>query len=316
MSKDSQKHKDEAKTAEGSEHPPLSDLEREFFDKMMAGGQPIPDDFVDPELEMLQPNEDLAVARPMLLLMVMAFAVFLMSQYTNEFFYAFTSNDAIELGAVEELRFSEEWFDSTYQLPSNRYVALTGIPEAASGSGSRAFYHLLGSTIVVEDVAANAEMAPELENVNAREQTLSNSYHMLHEAPGRLIAFADLGRSYAEVIVWYSNVTKTHYCGYEPSEELRQHFNTLRGQAEAELYDELGRRPNDEEVDERLGGRDRCQEGYLLVANKAPRDYWFFPLIYAVLGLITLVSAYILVRGAGPKGSTKGKKGDKGTSSK
>ncbi len=263
--------------------PDSSALEHEFFQR--EPGAPLPADYVDPELQRLP------VARrgsqAWLLWVVAALGVFLGVQYLPELRYFLSPGEPLELGLLEELQHDERYVQNgQIALPSNRLVALEGIPERRSVADETIFYKLVGAHIYVEDIGGNA--APRLlRNLGGMPDPEAESYRATFARPGRLVAFEDLSRRYRSVVSYYSESYGIEFCGYEPSADVRAFRNNVISRIRLTLRDELGRDPTDEELNERLGPHGGCQRGYILMAGRLPSSYWWVPVAY--VGLLLLV---------------------------
>lgn len=273
--------------------PRLSLTDHEWFE----AGAPVPDDFVDPELENLDTGNPWA--HGVILLMIAAFAVLLAFQYTLELRYFFGPREAIDLneGADEPLFIGDAWRDDEglLEIPSNRYARVNGIPERRSVSGEREFTSLVGSQLYVERTIED-DRPRILQNTPMPVDRDLESARLLFEGEGRVISFRDLPRRYERFIEFYSNGYRLHFCGFEPSEELRSYQFRVRRQAEGDLRDELGREPTEQEVRERAGPAAYCQEGYLLIAGEVPGDFWFYPALYVGFALIVGGAVFFVYR--------------------
>jgi len=277
----------------GSVPRSASDYEREFF-ASLDGGAPVPDDYVDPDLERL--GGDPGHAQVIMLGMLAAFAIFLATQYLGELRYYFSPTEPIDLGEIDEISLRDDLFEEgMLTLPSNRYVSLVGITERRSHARKRIFYKLVGAHIYVQSDEVD-ERPRILRHESLTVSPTEESYRAIHETPGRLIAFEDLPGRYQGVVRHYGDNYRTHFCGYEPSAEVRAYMLATRGRVEMTLLDELGRPPTPEELDDRLGPTNRCQHGYLVISGMAPRDYAYVLYIYAALGLVLIGCLVFMVR--------------------
>lgn len=273
--------------------PDASLLEHEFFQR--EPGAPRPADWVDPELERLPVSRGSSGSS--LLLLVTAVGVFLGSQYVSELTYFFSSRTPVDLGAIEEIRLNPEWMaGGRLTLPSNRYVALEGIPERRSVADDSTFYKLIGAHIYVEtrgDEGSRVIAAEDIVDPDAE------SYRAAHNEPGRLIAFEDLSSRYNSVVKFYSDSYGIAFCGHEPSPEVRAFRNNVRSRGELELRDTLGREPTADELAAHLGPESDCTRGYLLISGHSPQSY--LGILTAWIGLLVMVgfSVWRLVRTLG-----------------
>ena len=275
---------DEAAAPEPHDGDPF---EHAFFAEVRhTGGQPVPDDWVDPELEKLKPRNPI-FAQPLVLIVVTLLAGWLATQYVSELQYFLSPSEPLDLGRAEEIRLDERWMqDGRLTLPSNRYVEIEGLIEGRSGAREKVFYKLIGAHIFVE--AENVDDRPRiLRNVPQMPDRSTQSLQDMHSGGGRLMAMDALPSRYHTVVTYYSNFSRTWFCGFEPSAELQAYHNNLRGRVELEFMDENGRRPTDEELAEAIGHRTDCQNAYLLLADTTPRTYWYYPALYlALLGIV------------------------------
>lgn len=268
----------------------------EFFDDVrQAAGTPVPEDWVDPELEKLKPRNPI-FAQPIVLIVVTLLAGWLATQYVTELQYFLSPSEALDLGRAEEIRLDDDLMqDGRLVLPSNRFVHIEGLIEGRSGAREKTFYKLIGAHIFVE--AENVDDRPRiLRNVPEMPDRATQSLQDLHDGSGRLLAFEDLPSRYHTVVTYYSNFSRTWFCGFDPSPELQAYHNNLRGRVELEFMDENGRRPTDEELAERVGDRTDCQNAYLLLADTAPKSYWYYPALYLALLSIVVGGVFFLVK--------------------
>ncbi len=260
-------------------------------------GAPVPDDFIDPDLS----GEEGArsVGQGLILLLVAAFAMLLSAQYTLELRYFFTDRDPIVLneGADESLFIAPQWRDEAgnLEVQSNRFVHVSGIPERRSVSGDREFYSLVGSQLYVERRVED-DRPRILQGTPRPVERGMESARVLFEGEGRVVSFRDLPRRYTRFIDFYSDGYRLHFCGFEPSEELRSYQFRVRRQATTALTETLGREPTEDEIREETGPLGYCQEGYLLLADERPGDFWFYPLFYLAFASIIGGAAYFLVQ--------------------
>lgn len=266
---------------------------QQWFD----GGAPVPEDYVDPELVELGEAED-RIGFTGVLLLVVAFALFVGAQYTSELAYFFTPGDAIDLneGSDDELMLGPGFVvDGQLAVPSNRFVSVVGVLERRSASEEHTFHKLVGNHVYVEQEIID-DRPRILQGTPLPEEPGADSYRGTYEGTGRIIAFEDLPRRYARFVEFYSDSYQVAFCGYEPSPELAQYFRRLRVDAEFRLTESLERTPTDEELADELGGATDCQQGYLLIAHRDPRSYGIFVLIYLVIVSITGGAGWLLAR--------------------
>ena len=268
-------------------------IEKSWFEE----GAPLPPDFVDPDFDQL--DGESSWGHGILLLMVAAFAVLLATQYTLELKYFFSPREALELnaGADEALFVGPQWIDEAglLDIPSNRYARVAGIPQRRSVAGDREFFALVGKEIYVERRVED-DRPRILRGTPIPVDRNLESARMMFEGEGRIVAFRDLPRRYERFIAFYSSAYRLDFCGFEPSEELRSYQFRVRRQAEADLREELGRDPTEAEVRERAGPAAHCQEGYLLIADEVPAEFWVYPVLYAAFAGIAAGALFFVVR--------------------
>ncbi|TVR04742.1 MAG: hypothetical protein EA398_01185 [Deltaproteobacteria bacterium] len=261
-------------------------------------GAPVPDDFVDEDLAGDSPlGRRVDFGRPILALLVAAFALWLASQYTLELRYAFSDREPLDLGRAEELREHPEHVrNGQYTLPSNRHVRIEAILERRAVADRHAFYKIVGAPIIRQqddDAHHDARLFRDIPRAPTRgEESLQPTSH----DAGRLVAFEDLPERYRAIASFYGEALGIHYCGVEPSLELQRFLDNRRETLRLRLTRELQREPTPEELDARLGRHARCQTGYMFFANQSPADLWYFPLLYLLFLLALGGSLLTLVR--------------------
>lgn len=272
----------------------LSPADVAWFD----AGAPVPDDFIDPELS-AGDDGGAGLGQGIILLLVAAFALLLAVQYTLELRYFFTPRTPIALneGADEDIFIGPEWEDESGNLaiPSNRYAEVSAIPQRRSLSGDREFFALVGTELYVERRIED-DRPRVLQGTPRPVERGQESARAAYEGAGRVVSFRDLPRRYSRFIRYYSDSYRVHFCGFEPSEELRSYQFRMRRQAEDELLERLGRAPTEAEIRERTGAAGYCQEGYLLIDGEAPSDFWFYPLFYLAFLAIIAGAVFFVAR--------------------
>jgi hypothetical protein len=272
----------------------ISETDHDWFDQ----GAPVPNDYVDDELMELDAGAD--IGQLGIILLISAFALFLAAQYTLEATYFFSEKDPIALneGSEDEFLVGAQFFDEQglLQLPSNRYVEVTGIPNRRSVSGDREFYALVGSELYVEARVPEDDRPRILQNTPREIERGQESTRTIHEGVGRAVAFEDLPKRYERFIQFYSESYRTHFCGYEPSEDLRSYQFRIRREAETNLTDELGRAPTEMEIQDRAGPAAACQNAYLILADQKPTEFWLYPLAYLAFAAVLGFSGWFLFR--------------------
>ena len=264
-------------------------VEDAFFARSSAWeGTPLPDDYVDPELTSLPvaPNP----LQPALLMLLAAFAAFLLTQYVADARYALSSSEAVRLGEAELL--PDTAVRGRLALPDNRYVRLTGITERHLTVGTRGYAKLVGVPIYVE---VDAEvLAPPSDDITFGELVLGGSERHVVEQPGRLVSAAALPRRQRAIFAWYSRSFGEVYCDVPAEPAVQRHHDERRSLAEMQLELELGRAPTEAELTDRAGPP--CTQVWLLQEGRRPADHRRHLAFVGLFVVIIAVSGWLLVR--------------------
>ncbi|MCA9564680.1 MAG: hypothetical protein KC561_14390 [Myxococcales bacterium] len=268
---------------------------KEFEEDWMSGGEPVPDDYVDPELLRL-------ASRPSgieltLWALVMAFAAFLFVVFAPEITYYFADSEPVEIGEVIDLgaRLNEDP-DYLQSVGSNVYVSLSGVPSRRAERGDLMFAQLVGAPIFLEQEHERAGLPPYLRDLPRTQGPNDGHRERFYvEGPGRLIQFNDLGSRYQTLIDFYAQGYGYWFCG-EPETYDEQYVRLIRQEQADALRESLGREPNEQELDQAVDERYHCENGYLFQAGVAPKDHLKFLILAIFLGLVELGSALMSVR--------------------
>lgn len=261
-------------------------------------GAPVPEQWVDEDLAgATSLGRQVDFSRPLLVFLVSAFALWLASQYTLELRYAFSSTEAIELGRAEELRLDPAFHDGLQlNLPSNRYVQLEAVLERRAVADRNHFFKVVGAPIILQQRDERADDARLFRDLPRTPDRNADSFQPTSTTTGRLVAFTDLPPRYQSIARYYSEALAVHYCGVEPSLELQRFLENRRETVRLRMQRELDREPTLEELDARLGRHARCQHAFMFFSDAAPRDFWYFPVLYLIFALMLGGALVVLVR--------------------
>lgn len=274
---------------------------------------------VDPELVALANEQrSQSVLRPILFVAVIALGVWIISDWSAQIRYYFSSSEPAAIGEVTEFA-SKRADDENWkpELPHNRYVSLSGVPSRRSHSGKYRYFKLIGSNIYVEQPRKNSGEGEQ--DKEKEDQTAATPDRTFFEGEGQLLEFSKVPERYRGVRDYYREAYGTRFCGLlsdREEERLREvKRNAIReswreeyrnASEEERIEKGLKAEPSDEEIEDIMEADPVCVDAHLLRATVSPSDHWWYLVVAGLFGLFMLVNAYWLVRwfvrffGSGP----------------
>lgn len=265
-------------------------------DSWFEEGAPVEEDFVDPELLKLARRP--AVLELLLFLVIMVFGLFVGLTLRFDLAYFFADSEAIEIGQVEDyaVHLAE---DPEYLLSfgSNVYVHLEGIPSRRSETKNQQYAQLVGAPIFVQQVHELADVDPLIRDAQPAYGPHDDRHTRFYiNSNGRFRHFDDLGSRQSGLIDFYTRGYGIWFCGEELTHEQLQFSRTLQEETVSALQEELGRDPEQSEIDEAMDQAFHCEHGFLFEADKAPADYLWALFTFIVLGIVELGCAFFVFR--------------------
>lgn len=250
-----------------------SDAEAEFFGD---------EDALDEELVALAHGPNPMI--PLILVLLGAFAGFLIVQYWHDALYTLRSSEPEVLGDVLDWR-NEQTLDAEghFVLPRNRYVQLRGVTQRRAVIGELGYAKLAG-------VPVFAELDPSLLNERS---TSARTYGQMLEfggeryvvtKPGRLVPFDDLPVRYQHIARYLSHAFEMQICGVDLEPELERALRAERERQVLALGESLGHTPSRKEIVTTLGPT--CETAWLFQEGLEPQDHRGFTIAWVAAWLV------------------------------
>lgn len=262
-----------------------SDAEADFFGRADQ-------DAIDEELVALAHGPNPLI--PLILLLLAAFAAFLIKQYWNDALYALESEDPTEIGDVFDwpTQFPRD-DEGQQQLPANQYVKLRGVTQRRAVIGHNGYAKLAG-------VPVFAEVDPSV--LNERSDTARTYGQMLEfggdryvvEKPGRLVPMDVLPVRYQHIARYLSHVFEMNICGVDLEPDLDRALRAERERQLLDLSERLGHAPSKAEVMQTLGPP--CESAWLFQEGLAPKQHRGFLVAWVVAwGVLATAIGFLIV---------------------
>ena len=265
-------------------------------DSWFEDGAPVDEDFVDPELLKLARRP--SILELLLFLVIMVFGIFVAITLRFDLTYYFADSEPIEVGQVEDLAVHlAEDPDYLLSIGSNVYVHLEGIPSRRSETKNDQYAQLVGAPIFVQQTHELADVDPlirEAQPAYGPHDDRHTRYYI--NTNGRFRHFDDLGSRQSGLIEFYTRGYGIWFCGEELTPEQLQFQRNLREETISTLQEELGRDPEQSEIDEVMDQAFHCQYGFLFEADKAPADYTWALITFIFLGVVELGCLFFVFR--------------------
>ncbi|MEZ4459598.1 MAG: hypothetical protein R3E66_07670 [bacterium] len=260
---------------------------------------------IDEELIDLADENTPSILRPILMIGVIATALWIVSDWREEVSYFFSSNDPIAIGDVTD--FASKAEDPAWKpdLPHNRLVSLSGIPTQRSQSARYMYSRLVGGWVFVESkrdlpdgIAAGMEDTP-----------TGDVDRTFYQGTGRLLSFSQAAQRYNGLRDYYRSRYGIEFCETLRPEDIQRieqkRRDVIVSQWKAE-YDEasaeertekkLSERPTDAQIKEILDNNPVCVDAYLVQDGVMPRDMiWYLVATVLFVGFM-LFNVFGLIR--------------------
>lgn len=253
---------------------------------------------VDPELAELTPS--IHYHRPIIMIAVMAFAIYLLQRYTEEFQYLVSPPEAHQIGEATD--FPTRATDNPGwkpEIPHNRLVEVAGIPSRTSLScKSRPptrYFKLVGAHIYIE------QPLPDLDPFECEQQTERRTQYEIEdtaffEGQGRAISMQDAGERYQAFRAFYEKTYGELFCASLDDTKLEQRRSFLRQVLRNKHKAETGKDPTDAELEAALSKETICHEAWLVQIDNVPRQpaSWLLPAVVLILIILWDIVALVL----------------------
>lgn len=268
-----EKHPEEEGGMSGKKEPHAPDVEI-----VMPEGEKPEADFEEeaefPEARKKRPR--IRRRNPVIMLVVILFAGYMMWEFKDDLFYFFQSRTPLALGAAEEI-------SKDRVFKSHSFVHLQGVPDfyhqirATMRRSPRKYFRLVGTKrffVQIDDQASKRTKSWEREFVKKKMRSRKRNLTYFNQS-GRLMRWRDLTSAYDKLIAFFETKFRV---------PIPVTVGTFLREA---IMDEPGK------VWHHLV---RTPESYLLLSGEAPGDNWYFLLIFiALLGFVAF-NIYSLVR--------------------
>lgn len=258
--------------------------EERFFD--LEPGAPVPDDYVDPELEMIVTPP--SMLQPILLVLIILFAGYLLSEFWSEARYALSSDEPVVIGDVVRLQPGD---DGHYQLPDNRYATLSGITQRRAAVAGRGYAKLAGAPIIAE--VSREAIADAPTDITFGELVERGGDRYVVSEPGRLVAFSTLPRRYRSILRYLATGFEERYCGVDLAPDLDRAIRVSRQEAIASLQQTRDEPLTEAQITAELGPE--CKEAWLYQEGAEPQSFRRYVVYVAVFSAAILASLLGLV---------------------
>ncbi len=262
----------------------------------------------DEELIALAQSEPPSVLRPVLMIAVIAMAVWIVSDWQSELEYFFSSSEPVDLGDATDFAIkAAEDPDWRPDIPHNRYVSIRGIPSRRSQSARYRYSKLAGSWVFVEARREDADLDPiERELAGTNKGETDRTYF---RGSGRIVDFTKMPERYLGLRDYYTRRYKQPFCTDltdAKRKEIRQRqrdsiIQQIKAEYDAATPEERekeGLKPTitDEEINQIFANNPVCVDAYLLQVDVKPSDYWWYLAASIMFGLFMLFNVVLLIR--------------------
>jgi hypothetical protein len=274
--------------------PDESDTDRDAW----FAGPDGPVDDVDPALADLTPN--IHYHRPIIMIAVMSFAVYLLTRYTEEVEYLFGPTEAHTVGNVIDFA-AKSAEDPGWRpnLPHNRLVDVSGIPSRTSLScQSRPptrYFKLVGGHVYVEEPLDDMNLL-ECEARAQRRTQYQIEDTPFFEGRGRAISMKKAGDRYQGFRIFYERSYGDLFCASITEAKREERRGLLRQVIRASHKSKTGQEITDEALATALDKETICHEAWLIQIGKEPQTFasWLWPPIGLILIILWDIVALIL----------------------
>jgi hypothetical protein len=256
---------------------------------------------VDPELAELTPS--IHYHRPIIMIAVMCFAVYLLQRYTEEIQYFLSVTETHAVGEVTDFpaRSSADK-DWKLEIPHNRFVEVAGIPSRTSLScKSRPptrYFKLVGAHVYIE------QPIDDLSTFECEQQTQRRTQYEIEdtaffEGRGRAISMQQAGERYQAFRAFYEKTYGELFCASLDPARMEQRKSFMRQVLRNKHRAENGADPTEAELEAALAKETLCHDAWLIQIAKEPRQLgsWVvFPIVLCLIILWDIVALLLWVR--------------------
>lgn len=257
------------------------------------------EDGVDPELERLPAH--INWFRPVLMLCVIASAVWVMAKFQVELEYFFSSSEAVDAGDLTELASAASGGtpapDAKPDIPHNRLVRVSGLPTRVSISCDPAvrYFKLVGAPVYVE-LPMDDALSSIACRAKRKERTPKITEVPYYDGQGRALDFDKMGPRYSGLKQFYARAYKEPFCSDMTVAQREARAQEMRQVLREQYKEEHGDYPPDAELERLLAKETLCAKAFLIQTDKPPKTYWPYLAIFIVLSLIALWNVYLLIQ--------------------
>jgi hypothetical protein len=267
------------------------------------------DDWVDEDLlDLASAPPRAALARPVLMIAVIALGIYILSEWEEEFRYFLSPDSPIELGdATDFATLRDDQPNWKPPIAHNRYVSLSGIPSQRSQSSKHMFFRLVGSSVFVETTRTDYIEDP-LEREFAKKKP-GVADRTWFQGKGRALSFVAMPERYHGLRAYYERRYGIVFCdpaNAASQEKLEEERRGAIARSWAERYDAasseererrgLHRVPTPEDLAHALATDPVCLDAYLLQDGTGPSDFIYYILAGAIFALFVVLNLVLLVR--------------------
>lgn len=295
-----------AKPPEESTKPSLEEI-------FLAGSQKEDPEFDEELMDLVRERQRGSVLRPIMMVLVIVVIGSVIADWKDELTYFFHPSEPVAMGDISE--FPIHALDPQWEPPvtHNTYVSLQGLPTRISRGGEYEFFRLIGGEFYVQ-----RKLSPE-EVERSQEERLPTRAELMGMAPGgdrevyngrgRLVAFEEAPQRFGGLKRHYQERYNTLFCEdyterqraelrRQKMEQVADNWALRFENADQEERDRrnLTPQPTQEELDDLLDRNPVCVHAFMIYDDQAPRDFWWYLVFSALLGLLMLYNVVKLYR--------------------
>ena len=267
------------------------------------------DDLLDHWADELEeePGEDLSdltpnihYHRPLIMMGVMTFAIYLLTGYSEEISYLVGTEQATDIGAVTDFA-TRSAKDPNWkpEIPHNRYVSVSGIPSRTSlsckSSPPTRYFKLVGGHVYIEQPLEDLDLL-ECETKTQKRTQYRIEDTSYFEGKGRAISMEQAGDRYQAFRAFYEKSYGELFCASMTDAKREQHLGLMRQVLRRTHKDKTGKDITEAELETALAKETICHDAWLIQIGKAPRSFafWLWPPIALLLIILWDIIALFL----------------------
>ena len=281
-----------------------------------------PDEFDEELHNLVRTRERGSVLRPILMIIVVLLVGWVISDWSDELSYFFTSSDPVEVGDTADFaQKAAEDPDWEPPLEHNSFVSMQGMPTRIASGDAYTFFRLLGAEVYVQRETPREEdedddVSPLLEDQqsdlpqrNMGPGLPVDEQRTYYQGEGRLISFAANPDRVAGMKEFYAEKYDVRFCEdytdhqienleQQRVEVFRDNWRERYEEADEQQRqdEELTPEPDQEDEQLMLQSNPVCVDAYMLVDDQRPMDHWWYLLFSVLLGAFAVYNVVKLVR--------------------